>query len=56
MIDEELPIGFSMELAKHVDALNRFSNLTESEKRTVIAKARQMKSKEEMRNFVESGF
>lgn len=56
MKDEELPIGFSMELAKHLDALNRFSNLSDSEKKSVIERAKQVKSKEEMRSFVMSGF
>ncbi len=54
--NEELPIGFSMELAKHLDALNRFSRLSDPEKRAVIERARQIKTKEEMRSFVASGF
>lgn len=56
MEKEELPIGFSMELAKHLDALNRFSSLSDSEKKAVIERARQITSKQEMRNFVASGF
>lgn len=56
MKDEELPIGFSMELAKHLDILNKFSNLSDSEKNTVIENARQIKTKEEMQNYVESCF
>ena len=33
MIDNsELPVGFTMELAQHSDILNRFSELTESER------------------------
>ena len=56
MKDEELPIGFSMELAKHLDALNRFSSLSDSEKKAVIERARQITSRQEMRNFVNSGF
>lgn len=56
MIEEELPIGFSMELAKHLEILNKFSNLSDSEQKTVIENARQMKTKEDMQNYVESGF
>ena len=42
MIDnEELPIGFTMELAMHSDVLNRFAQLSESERETIIEGARQ---------------
>ncbi len=56
MIEEELPIGFSMELAKHLEILNKFSNLSDAEQKTIIENARQMKTKEYMQNYVESGF
>lgn len=56
MKDEELPVGFSMELAKHLDVLTRFSNLSDSEREAVIEKARHISSKDEMRNYVESSF
>lgn len=56
MNDEELPIGFSMELAKHLDVLNHFSNLSDSEKKNVIENARQIKSRDKMRSYVESLF
>lgn len=54
--NEELPIGFTMELAMHSDVLNRFSQLSKPEQQTVIEGARQIKSREEMRNYVESIF
>ncbi len=56
MIEEELPIGFSMELAKHLEILNKFSSLSDIEQKTVIENARSMKTKEDMQNYVESGF
>ncbi|MGN0431482.1 MAG: hypothetical protein ACI4EQ_03910 [Lachnospiraceae bacterium] len=52
--NEELPIGFTMELAQHSDALIRFSNMTKSEQQSIIDKARDVKSHAEMRNLVES--
>lgn len=52
----ELPIGFTMELAMHTDALNHFSALSDSEKEAVIEGAREVNSREEMRNYVESIF
>ena len=57
MIDNhELPIGFTMELAQHSDILNRFSGLTKEEQQSVIDGARQVNSREEMRNYVENIF
>lgn len=57
MIDnEELPIGFTMELAMHSDILNRFSQLSKSEQSSVIDGARNVNSKNEMRDYVESIF
>lgn len=52
--NEELPIGFTMELAQHSDALIRFSNMSKDEQQTVIDKARDAKSHVEMRHLVES--
>lgn len=57
MIDnEELPIGFTMELAMHADALNKFSRLTKTEQETHVAHAREIESREQMRNYVEQMF
>lgn len=57
MIDnEELPIGFTMELALHSDVLDRFSKLPKKEQQSVINGARQIKSRNEMRHYVESIF
>ena len=57
MIDNrELPIGFTMELAQHSDILNKFDQLPESEQKSIIHGARQVKSRNEMRNYVENMF
>lgn len=57
MIDnQELPIGFTMELAEHSDILNRFAKLPEPEQAPLIEGARQVSSRQEMRNYVESMF
>ena len=52
--NEELPIGFTMELAKHSDALIRFSGMTKDEQHEIIVQARNASSREEMRHLVES--
>ncbi|MDO4305670.1 MAG: hypothetical protein Q4C77_02465 [Eubacteriales bacterium] len=54
--NEELPIGFTMELAQHSDVLNHFSHLPKSEQESVINGARNIKSRNEMREYVESMF
>ena len=57
MIDNnELPIGFTMELAQHSDILNQFAKLPKSEQEPLIEGARQVKSREEMRSYVENLF
>ncbi len=57
MIDnEELPIGFTMELALHSDALNRFAGLSKTEQDSIVDGAREVHSREEMRSYVENMF
>lgn len=57
MIDNhELPIGFTMELAQHSDILSRFAGLSDSEQNTIVNGAREIKSRDEMRNYVENMF
>ena len=50
----QLPLGFSMALAQHPKAMERFSRFTASEKETVLAQARQASSKEERQSLVRS--
>lgn len=52
--NEELPIGFTMELAMHSDVLNRFALLSKERQDAIVEGARQVKSREEMRSYVES--
>ena len=54
--NSELPIGFTMELARHSDILNQFAQLPKTEQNSVIEGARQVKSHDEMRNYVETLF
>lgn len=57
MIDnEELPIGFTMELAMHPDALNKFARLPKAQQEAYIDGARKAESREQMRNYVEQIF
>ena len=52
--NEELPIGFTMELAQHSDVLIPFSQLSTTEQQSIVDKARSVQSHNEMRHFVES--
>ena len=55
MIDNrELPIGFTMELAMHSDILNTFATMPKERQQEIVDGARQVKSREEMRSYVES--
>ena len=57
MIDNsEMPIGFTMELAMHSDALNRFAGLSKPEQEKIVNGARTIESRQEMRNYVENMF
>lgn len=55
MIDnQELPIGFTMELAEHSDVLNYFAGLPKSQQDQLVDGARNVNSKSEMRSYVEN--
>lgn len=54
--NEELPIGFTMELAQHSDILTRFAALSKAEQERIADGARQVGSRDEMRNYVENMF
>ena len=54
--NEELPIGFTMELAQHSDTLRHFSELPQPEQERIIEGARHVSSRNEMRHYVESIF
>ncbi|MGN1111935.1 MAG: YdeI/OmpD-associated family protein [Acutalibacteraceae bacterium] len=48
----ELPLGFSMALAKNPEALQAFSNLSDYEKRSVIDGTHTVQTKREMQEYV----
>ena len=54
--NDELPIGFTMELAQHSDILNRFASLPKQEQEQIVNGARNVESRDEMRNYVEQMF
>lgn len=57
MIDNhELPIGFTMELAQHSDILRQFGQLPKEEQDSIVNGAKEVKSHEEMKNYVETIF
>lgn len=47
----DMPLGLGMALAQNMEAMNRFSALTEQQKRSVIAQTHQINSKAEMDAF-----
>lgn len=51
---DDMPIGFGMELVKNPAAMNRFSQLSEEEKRSLVDGAFNVTSREEMRAYVEN--
>lgn len=56
MLDnQEMPIGFTMELAQHSDALIRFSQLPKEKQIQVAQKAASINTREQMRQFVTGG-
>lgn len=52
--DTELPMGFSMALAKNIDAMKYFSELTPEKKKAIIAGTHQVNSRQEMHQYVEN--
>ena len=54
--NEDMPMGFTMALAQHTEALEHFAKLSDEERQRVIDRAKQMNSKAEMRNYVENIF
>ena len=52
--NDELPIGFTMELALHSDILNKFAHLDKALQEQIVNGARTVNSRDEMRNYVES--
>ena len=51
---QDVPLGFGMALAQNPDAMDVFSGLTEAQRKHVLDKSRRVRSKEEMRSYVDS--
>lgn len=52
--DPGVPLGFGMALAQNPDAMDVFSGLTQAQREQVLAKSRRIRSKAEMRSYVNS--
>lgn len=53
---DEFPIGLTMSLAQHSDILTQFASLSPDEQQRIVDGSRQMKSRQEMQNYVENMF
>lgn len=53
-LTKELPMGFSMALAKNTEALDAFASMTEEQRQKIIAQTHSVASKEEMESLVSS--
>ena len=54
MTKDEMPVGFAMALAMNPDAMQKFGALSEEQKQAIIAGTHTVKSREEMRRYVDS--
>lgn len=50
----DIPLGFGMALAQNPEAMDVFSGLTAAQRQQVLDKSRRIRSKEEMRSYVDS--
>jgi hypothetical protein len=48
----DIPMGLGMALAQNLNAMNYFSNLDHGRQREIINETHQIRSKEEMKDFV----
>ncbi len=51
---DEMPVGFAMALAQNPEAMEKFSLLSEAEKRKIIDGTHSVKSRNEMHRYVNS--
>lgn len=54
MKKSEMPVGFSMALSMNPDAMQKFATLDETQKQSILAGTHDIRSKEEMRKYVNS--
>ncbi len=50
----EMPVGFAMALAMNPQAMEKFSTLSEEQKREIIDGTHAVKSRDEMHRYVDS--
>ena len=50
----DMPLGFGMALAQNPAAMDAFSALSGEQRRQVLEKSRRIRSREEMRSYVDS--
>ena len=51
---QDIPLGLSMAMAQNPNALNYFANLSPKQKQSIIDNAHEIRSKAEMKQFVDS--
>ncbi len=54
MTKDEMPVGFAMALAMNPEAMQKFGTLSEEQKQQIIAGTNAVKSRDEMRHYVDS--
>ena len=54
MTKDEMPVGFAMALAMNPEAMQKFGTLSEEQKQQIIARTHAVKSRDEMRHYVDS--
>ena len=54
MTKDEMPVGFAMALAMNPEAMQKFGTLSEEQKQQIIAGIHAVKSRDEMRHYVDS--
>ena len=54
MTKDEMPVGFAMALAMNPEAMQKFGTLSEEQKQQIIAGTHAVKSRNEMRHYVDS--
>lgn len=52
MEQDKIPLGFSMALAQNPQAMQKFAMLSEKQKQEIISGTHSVKSKSEMRRYV----
>ena len=54
MTKDEMPVGFAMALAMNPEAMQKFGALSEEQKQQIITGTHAVKSRDEMRRYVDS--